>query len=109
MSDETAAALEIAMGDYRVTGDGEALKAAARAHLDASRPLGVLPSEGAELAAGVLTEYQALADAMAAGKPYDEQALAGLATELTYLRQAAAITAGALPGTGHSASAGIGA
>ena len=110
MSDETAAALEIAVGDYRVTGDPDALTAAAQAHLDASRPLGVLPvpSEGVEQVDGVLTEYKALADAMAAGEPYDAEELAALGTELSVTRQAAAITAGNLPGTGHAATAGIG-
>ena len=108
MSDETAAALEIAVGDYRVTGDPDALTAAAQAHLDASRPLGVLPSEGVEQVDGVLTEYKALADAMAAGEPYDADELAALGTELSVTRQAAAITAGNLPGTGHAATAGIG-
>lgn len=93
MSAETAAALEIAVGDYRVTGDEDALTAAAQAHLDDSRPL-----------EDVEAEYQA----MAAGEDYDAEALGELGTELTHLRQAAAITAGNLPGTGHAATAGIG-
>ena len=97
MSEETAAALEIAVGDYRVTGDPDALTAAAQAHLDASRPLET-----------VLGEYQAVAGAVAAGEPYDPEELAALGTELTYTRQARAFTEGNLPGTGHSASVGIG-
>ena len=97
MSDETAAALDVAALDYRVTGDGETLKAAAQAHLDASRPLET-----------VLGEYAALQEAMAAGEPYDPDELAALGTELSVTRQAAAFTAGNLPGTGHSATAGIG-
>jgi hypothetical protein len=98
MSDESAAALEIAAGDYRVTGDGSMLTAAAQDHLNASRPAG-------EAAA----EYTAVAGAMAAGEPYDAETLGTLGTELTYARQAEAYAAGRLPGTGHSASAGIGA
>ena len=97
MSDETAAALDVAVLDYRVTGDGEALTAAAQAHLDASR-----------LLEDVTADYTAAAGAMAAGEPYDADALAALGTELSVTRQAAAFTAGNLPGTGHSASVGIG-
>jgi hypothetical protein len=97
VSDESAAALETAAGDYRVTGDGEALKAAAQAHLDASRP----PAE-------VAAEYKAVVDVIAAGEPHDSEALDRLGTELTYARQAEAYAAGSLPGAGHTASAGIG-
>ena len=89
MSDESAAALEIAVGDYRVTGDPDALKAAAQAHLDASRPLET-----------VLGEYQAAADAMAAGEPYDADALAALGTELSVTRQAARSPRGTCPAPG---------
>lgn len=94
---ETAQALEIAMGDYRVTGDAEALQQAARAHLDASRPL--------EDVAG---EYRAVAEAAHSGEDYDAEEFGALGTELTFTRQAGAIASGSLPGTGHSASAGIG-
>ena len=45
---------------------------------------------------------------MAAGEPYDPDELAALGTELSVTRQARAFTEGNLPGTGHSASVGIG-
>lgn len=88
MSAGSQAAFEIALGDYRVTGDADALIAAARAHLDDSRSL-----------EQVLADYQ---------EAPDDDALAVLGTELTFIRQADAICAGSLPGTGHTASAGIG-
>ena len=108
MSAETAAALEIAMGDYRVTGDTGALQEAAQAHLRASRPLGAVATAVAEQVDGVLPQYVALQKAKDAGEPYDPDEFAALGTELSYTRQAQAFTEGNLPGTGHSASAGIG-
>ena len=89
MSDETAAALDVAMLDYRVTGDGEALKTAAQAHLDDSRMLET-----------VMGEYQAVAEAMAAGEPYDAEELAALGTELSVTRQARRSPRGTCPAPG---------
>ena len=97
MSAESEAALEEAAGYYRATGDAAALQEAAQSHLAASRELET-----------VLGEYTALQQAAAAGEPYDADEYAALGQELTYTRMARAFTEGNLPGTGHSASAGIG-
>ena len=56
MSAESQQALEVAAGDYRVTGDAAALQEAAQGHLAASRELET-----------VLGEYIAVQEAAAAG------------------------------------------
>ena len=97
MSAESAAALQIAMGDYRVTGDAAALQEAAQGHLAASRELET-----------VLGEYTALQQARDAGDVAAGAALGELAAELQPLREAREIAGGNLPGGGHAAAAGIG-
>lgn len=97
----TAEALEVAIGGYRVTGDAAALQEAARAHLDAARAAG-RPPETAE------GEYTAVQEAVAGGQAGLAGELAALSTEVTFLRLATAYDEGSLPGTGHSASVGIG-
>ena len=111
MSDESQLAYEQAKAAYKasrteaeVSGqdpagvDAGPLKAAAQAHVDASRPL--------EQAAA---EYEALLEVLNSGGEPDRVALAALGQEVSTTRSAHANLAGNLPGGGHSASAGIGA
>ena len=110
MSDESQLAYEQAKAAYKaarreagVTGrdpdlvDAGPLKAAAQAHLGASRELET-----------ALAEYGALQAQESAGQPVDRGTYAALGQEVSTTRSAAANLAGNLPGAGHSAAAGIG-
>jgi hypothetical protein len=78
--------------------DAAGLTAAAHAHIGASRPLD-----------DVKDEYDALQAAVAEGEAVDYEVMQELADELQPARMAEAILGGSFPGTGHAASAGIGA
>lgn len=79
--------------------DPAALQAAAQAHVDASRDL-----------ADVKAEYDALQKArFEDGEDVDQVAYQALAHELARLREATENVAGNLPGSPHTATAGIGA
>jgi len=94
VSDDTAAALHAEAGSFeraRLAGQSPEpgpLLAAATAHLALSRPLGE-----------ILAEYAPLLEAHSAGEPVDLARLQELMGELGPVRKAAAIEAGALPGT----------
>jgi len=84
--------------DPAVLDESSGLTAAARAHVEASRPL-----------AELLAEYAAANDLLLATPspaPADAHAVQELANELTAVRMAAAILDGSWPGTGAIASAG---
>jgi hypothetical protein len=74
------------------------LLAAARAHVKAARPL-----------EDIKAEYDALQAAQSEGEAVDGAALQDLADELQPARMAIEVLRGNYPGTGHTASAGIGA
>lgn len=94
MSDDTAGALHAEARGYEQAlaagrnPDPGPLLAAARAHLAVSRP-----------AQEILAEYSPPLDAHSAGEPVDLGRLQELMAELGPVRKAAAILAGALPGT----------
>jgi hypothetical protein len=90
LSGQTASPSELA--------EASGLTAAARAHLGASRPL-----------EDIKAEYDVLQAAQAEGEAVDSEVLQELADELQPARMATAILGGSFPGTGHAASAGIGA
>jgi hypothetical protein len=71
---------------------------AARAHVKAARPLD-----------DIKAEYDVMQAARDAGEPVDYEAMQALADELQPVRAAVAVLRGNYPGTGHTASAGIGA
>jgi hypothetical protein len=73
------------------------LTEAARAHVRAARPLEEIKAE-----------YDAAQAAQAAGEPGDYEAMQALADELSPVRRAVEILRGNYPGTGHTATAGIG-
>jgi hypothetical protein len=77
--------------------ESSGLTAAAHAHIGASRPL-----------ADIKAAYDELCALRDAGEEIDATALQVLADELQPVRMAEAVMAGAYPGTGHIASAGIG-
>ena len=114
MSDETSLAYQQAKAAYiaslaeaGVSGqdpagvDSSALVAAAQAHADAAG------AEGRTLDV-VQAEYLALLDTPGA-MDENREAFAALGQELGVLRSAVANTQGNLPGSGHSASVGVGA
>jgi hypothetical protein len=94
VSDDTVTALHAearAFEQARAAGETpepEPLLAAARAHLETSRPL-----------EEILADYSPLLDSHSAGEPVDLARMQELMTELGPVRKAAAIEAGALPGT----------
>lgn len=98
MSDETALAYRQAQQAYGGDpADPAELLAAARAHLEASRPLEEIKAE-----------YEEAQAARERGEETDPVAHQVLAEELAPVREAAANLAGSLPGTAHAAAAGIG-
>ena len=100
MSDETALAYRQAQQEYRQ--DPETLlelTAAAEAHLAASRPLEEIKAEYDELQAARWEH----------GEAVDPGRLQALADELAPVAEATQNLAGNLPGSGHAATAGIGA
>jgi hypothetical protein len=73
------------------------LTGAARAHVRASRPLDEIKAE-----------YDAAQAVRDAGEPADYEAMQALADELQPVRMAVEVMRGNYPGTGHTATAGIG-
>lgn len=100
MNDETAAVLHAEARGYEQAltagqdPDPAGLLDAARAHLAVSRPL-----------EEILAEYGPLLEAHSAGEPGDLGRLNELMAELGPVRKAAAVLAGALPGTAPAVTA----
>jgi hypothetical protein len=77
--------------------ESSGLTEAARAHVKAARPMDEIKAE-----------YDAAQAARDAGEAVDYEVLQALADELQPARMATAILGGSFPGTGHTATAGIG-